>query len=104
MARIITAPPQTITKDDHGAYILILTALLTTWSILFLLIRAVVRRIGPNQHFASDDVAATIATALGCIQATLVMIAVDHAGLGNRLSTISVDELHRTALVSLLNL
>jgi len=92
-------PPQTITPNDHGGYILIATALLTTWSILFLLIRGVVRRIGPNRHIASDDIAAIIATVLGCMQASIVMVAVDHAGLGNRKSTLGVEELHRTGVL-----
>jgi len=102
MARIITAPPQAISSDDHGGYILIITALLTTYSILFLIIRGIIRRIGPNHHFASDDAAALIATVLGCVQASLVMIAVAHAGLGNRIGTLSRDEVHRTAVVRLI--
>ena len=101
MAKSVIPPPQRITDDDHGGYILIVTALLTTWSILFILIRAIIRSMGPSHHIASDDIVALAATVLGCIQATIVMIAVDHAGLGNRVGTLTSREVHRTGVVCL---
>ncbi|KIW04112.1 uncharacterized protein PV09_04923 [Verruconis gallopava] len=68
-----------------------------TWSILFWLIRAIVRSCY-NRYFASDDVAATIATVLGSAQAVVVMFAVNSAGLGQRVEKLGAHCLHRTAL------
>jgi hypothetical protein len=103
MANSTIIPPlQSITADNHGGYILITAALLTTWSILFWFIRIFVR-IGYNNYFASDDVAATIGTIIGSAQAIVVMLAVNTAGLGKRIDKLTSGNLHRTELVRMEN-
>jgi hypothetical protein len=94
----ITLPPQFITKDNHGGYIVITAALLMTWSVLFWIIRAVVR-FGYNNYIAADDVTATIGTVLGCAQAIVVILAVTTAGLGRRIGSLGLESLHRTEVV-----
>lgn len=87
-----SAPFAVVTDTDHGAWIIITTALGLSQILLFAVIRSFVKCV-INPGLTSDDGMIFTATGLAVVQSALVLGAC-HAGLGRSAELISADDLN----------
>lgn len=85
-----SAPFAVVTDTDHGAWIIIATALGLSQILLFALIRAFVKCV-INPGLALDDGMIFTATGIAVVQSALVLSAC-HAGLGRSAELISASD------------